>query len=232
MSRKLRWFGLGLFSLGGVVAWACLGSISDTVHYSDGVVDFGAPPAPLVIRSWSHVEERSVPSDQESEDLTALENERNSYLAQGTMYEKSKDNVASLRAYRRCLDLFGELKSKGQLDRGVPADEREAVRERIEVLALPESKDRQSFLKATRFEEQTDLPALVALSKKKGDLQSHARYRLASVFKGSRRETAATFLSAASLGGPRREPGLMMAWMPATPLILVSCAVMSLSRGP
>ncbi len=211
MTSRLRWVGLGLFTLSGVVAWACLGTIYDTVHYSDGVVDFGAPPAPLIIRSWPHTEERSVPGDRESDDLTALENERNSYLAQGTMYEKSKDYASAIRAYRRCLDIFGELKSKGQTDSGVPVDEREAVRERVEVLGLADSQDRRSFLTATRFEEKADMGALTSLAQKKSPMQAHARYRLASPFRGSRRATASAFLSAAALGGPRREPGLMMA---------------------
>lgn len=231
MKGKRVW-AIGLLSAAGAAfVAACGGGYWDSVHFND-VADFGAPPAPLVIGSWEEYSNRPVPrasgfSDSDYEAAwkrqEANQARLKAFRAEAEKVEAGGNLAEAAAAWRKLVD-DGKALDLGYLpDEGRNIFDLEYARDRAEVLQqagngpLPESAVR--YLKARlTLNQQPGNPAAIAEMRKlaaeeSGFVRAHAQYMVADDSHTEMKfdEAAQEFEAAAKLGGPRREPALMMA---------------------
>jgi hypothetical protein len=230
MKGKRVW-AIGLLSAAGAAfVAACGGGYWDSVHFND-VADFGSPPAPLVIGSWEEYSNRPVPR--------ASGFSESDYEAAWKRQEANQARVKALRAEAEKVEATGKISEAAaawkklveegkSLDLGYLPDERHAfdleyARDRAEILQQagngPLSEPAVRYLKARQtLNLKPGNPEAVAEMKKlaaeeSGFVRPHAQYMVADDAHTDLKfdEAAQAFEAAAKLGGPRREPALMMA---------------------
>lgn len=223
-SKFKRIYWSATFLAAGAILLACIPDMGMSVHYNSYQPDFGAPPPPMVVSTWGD-EGRSRPVPDQSgtvgdawtdENEATIEAKRQRFAA--LVQEAEKDIAAGLfpeagRAYRELVTLTDF----------VPYDliiDLEGVRDRLELIneepKSPQKTDLKAYFDARPITSaKIDVKTLreLASDPSSGIVRAHAAYALASVEYDAGRYTAAATLyeDAAAIGGPRKEPALMMA---------------------
>jgi len=203
---------LGLIALGMVAVgagYACFSDLEGTVRFNAGVPDFGTPPPPIEIGAWEERVNRPIPT---------ANGPAISYLEEERIAKEKELRISRNRAKANVLERNGDLKGAAAALLELIADNpenREALRDRAEVLRAAADQPSLPVRDYFAARERKDVPALTRMASDAamGALRAHARYALASIaYDQSKFADAAThYEQAAQLGGPRREPALMMA---------------------
>lgn len=226
---NVRVWAVGLVSVGGA-AWvaACGYGYWESVHFND-VADFGMPPPPLVIGAWEESSTRPVPttsfSDNE-EEYAAREKRQAQNQARGKELRAAAEALEAAGKTVEAADAWAKLVSElrdADLGYSEKPIDFEAARDRAEVLrqagtgALAGPVVRYLQARKTLEEKPDDKVAKGEIRKLaapgSGFIQAHAAYAVADWENTAWNLDSASklFEAAAELGGPRREPALMMA---------------------